>query len=288
MDITLTDSESVIEDVFSPDSLSTTDSLSSIDEEKESDTDTVEIIQRNGREYYGEQLDRYPWPTDLEARGRQCDMHDIALAHFDGHLFHAPIVEEPEKVLDIGTGIGAWAIDFADVFRHSTVTGIDWIYVQADLGTPNVNFVLDDFECSKSGAWVEFGDWVVEVQDLNGPVHQWYTDLQRALGQYGYNMELPAMYEDAMQEKGFGHITLLNHRIPMCLNDPTHTITSTALLQCWAQSLEDLSMEPMTLMLGYSAEYVRELCSSALEAILTGGTNGYLNWRVVYGQVQLA
>ncbi|GMG55203.1 unnamed protein product [Aspergillus oryzae var. brunneus] len=128
------------------------------------------------------------------------------------------------------------------------------------------------------GAWVEFGDWVVEVQDLNGPVHQWYTDLQRALGQYGYNMELPAMYEDAMQEKGFGHITHLNHQIPMCLNDPTHTITSTALLQCWAQSLEDLSMEPMTLMLGYSAEYVRELCSSAREAILTGGTNGYLNW----------
>lgn len=41
-------------------------------------------------------------------------MHDIALAHFDGHLFHAPIVEEPEKVLDIGTGIGVWAIDFGE------------------------------------------------------------------------------------------------------------------------------------------------------------------------------
>ncbi|KAE8397359.1 hypothetical protein BDV37DRAFT_289502 [Aspergillus pseudonomiae] len=151
MDNTATDSESMIEDVFSPGSLSTTDSLSSIDMDdlpslgvdEERGMDTVGTIQRNGREYYGEQLDRYPWPTDLEARG---DMHEIALAHFDGHLFHAPIVEEPEKVLDIGTGIGAWAIDFADAFRHSTVTGIDWIYIQADLGTPNVHFVLDDFE----------------------------------------------------------------------------------------------------------------------------------------------
>ncbi|KAE8132431.1 S-adenosyl-L-methionine-dependent methyltransferase [Aspergillus pseudotamarii] len=327
MDDTITDSDSTIGDVFSSDGFSTTDTMSSVDTldldslAEGRDTEDSRLIQRNGRVYYERELDRYPWPMDLDARGRQQDMYNIALAHFDGYLFHAPIIEEPQKVLDIGTGIGAWAIDFADVFRGSTVFGIDWVYLQADLGTPNVHFIIEDVEnypgwysefrnvdyvhvgqighrvqnlrnilngisrCCKPGAWVEFGDWVVELEDPNGPVHQWYVELQLALSRYGYDLEFPILYSSTMEEKGFGGITISDNRIPMSLNDTTHTMTSKALLECWAYTLEDLSMEPMTEKLGHSAEYVHELCSSAQRAILTGGKNGYLNWRVIYGQV---
>lgn len=40
------------------------------------------------------------------------------------HLFYAP-VEDPQHILDIGTGTGIWAIEVADKFPHSNVVGLD-------------------------------------------------------------------------------------------------------------------------------------------------------------------
>lgn len=34
----------------------------------------------------------------------------------DGKLFHAPIGETPQRVLDIATGTGIWAMDFGEPF----------------------------------------------------------------------------------------------------------------------------------------------------------------------------
>lgn len=38
-------------------------------------------------------------------------MHELA---FDGRLHLAPISPDPQNVLDVGTGRGDWAIDFAE------------------------------------------------------------------------------------------------------------------------------------------------------------------------------
>ena len=44
-------------------------------------------------------------------------LHHIYLLLQSGHLHTAPI-SEPQKVLDLGTGTGIWALDFAEfVFR---------------------------------------------------------------------------------------------------------------------------------------------------------------------------
>jgi ubiquinone/menaquinone biosynthesis C-methylase UbiE len=38
--------------------------------------------------------------------------HHLWYMTLDDHLFLAPIKENPQHVLDIGTGTGIWAIDF--------------------------------------------------------------------------------------------------------------------------------------------------------------------------------
>lgn len=47
-----------------------------------------------------------------------------------GKLFTAPIGDSPQRVLDIGTGTGIWAIEFGDQFPSAQVIGNDLSPVQ--------------------------------------------------------------------------------------------------------------------------------------------------------------
>lgn len=54
--------------------------------------------------------------------------HEIMLLLLDGKLHLAPI-ENPQRILDIGTGTGIWAIDAADKYPMAKVIGTDLRYV---------------------------------------------------------------------------------------------------------------------------------------------------------------
>jgi ubiquinone/menaquinone biosynthesis C-methylase UbiE len=66
-----------------------------------------------------------------------------------GHkLFTVPIPEGKkfQNVLDIGTGTGIWAIDFADEHPESKVLGVDLSPIQPSFLPPNCTFQVDDIE----------------------------------------------------------------------------------------------------------------------------------------------
>jgi len=48
-------------------------------------------------------------------------------------------------VLDLGTGTGIWAIDFADQYPSASVTGTDLSPTQPRWVPPNVKFEIEDF-----------------------------------------------------------------------------------------------------------------------------------------------
>jgi methylase of polypeptide subunit release factors len=51
----------------------------------------------------------------------------------DGHS-----LTSPQKALDIGTGTGVWALDFADKYPNCDVTGTDISPIQPSLVPPNL------------------------------------------------------------------------------------------------------------------------------------------------------
>jgi SAM-dependent methyltransferase len=88
-----------------------------------------------------------------------------------GALYTAP-VQDPQAVLDIGTGTGIWAIEFADEFPGALVIGTDLSPIQPGFVPPNVKFYVDDFE--QTWDYPEVGKFdFIHWRSLSGSTGDW-------------------------------------------------------------------------------------------------------------------
>ncbi|KAL0939123.1 methyltransferase domain-containing protein [Colletotrichum truncatum] len=75
--------------------------------------------------------------------------HHICLMTLGGSLGLAPPCQpdfQVQRALDLGTGTGIWAIQFADDHPECEVLGVDLSPTQPDFVAPNVKFEVDDVE----------------------------------------------------------------------------------------------------------------------------------------------
>jgi methylase of polypeptide subunit release factors len=57
--------------------------------------------------------------------------HEILLLLLGRQLYKAPIGDSPQRILDVGTGTGIWAIDVAEQHSSAEVIGMDLRYSYA-------------------------------------------------------------------------------------------------------------------------------------------------------------
>ncbi|KAF7557728.1 hypothetical protein G7Z17_g414 [Cylindrodendrum hubeiense] len=138
----------------------------------------------NGRTYHSERGSNQYWGANDNLQNETLDIqnHVFTLAQ-DGKLHYAPLPERIDKVVDIGTGTGIWAIDFGDKYPETEVTGTDLSPIQPTWVPPNVHFEIDDF----TQEWT-FGDasldyvhmrWLIGcVTDWTGLFKQAYKSLK--------------------------------------------------------------------------------------------------------------
>ncbi|KAJ3513448.1 hypothetical protein NM208_g15188 [Fusarium decemcellulare] len=129
--------------------------LTILDISTSSDSITSSIAdyrQENGRTYHRYKDGKYTFPNDDQENERlvSADMqHHMFLLTFNGRLGLAPPNEpnsKVERVLDVGTGTGIWAMDYGDEHRGAQVVGIDLSPIQPRFVPPNVQFYVDDLE----------------------------------------------------------------------------------------------------------------------------------------------
>jgi ubiquinone/menaquinone biosynthesis C-methylase UbiE len=71
--------------------------------------------------------------------------HELLLLLLNGELHKSPL-DKPQRILDVGTGTGIWAIDMADKYPSAAIIGTDLSPIQPNWVPPNCKFEADDAE----------------------------------------------------------------------------------------------------------------------------------------------
>lgn len=170
----------------------------------------------------------------------------------DGQLHLAPIHPNPQNVLDIGTGTGIWAIEFADLHPSAYVIGNDLSPIQPNWIPPNLAFEVDDasepwtynrkfdlihcrqhhcaieerrlfeqsFQFLKSGGWLEMQELGLPIRSddsslsPDSALYQWSVKLLEATQRVSQGTDKPQHYASWMREAGFVNVETHIHKWP--------------------------------------------------------------------------
>jgi SAM-dependent methyltransferase len=93
--------------------------------------------------FHGVQKCPYPLPNDEEEHRRLDDMQLACRELLGGNVF-APISSTPGKILDVGTGSGAWCVEVARQFPTASVFGLDLSPIHRKDTPQNCQFIVGD------------------------------------------------------------------------------------------------------------------------------------------------
>lgn len=118
-------------------------------------------------------------PFDEPERKRLEVQHKLYRHCLDGALTNTRLPLDTAHIVDLGTGIGVWAIEMAARYPQTQITGIDVYPIQRRKGVPpNVKFVIADVE----DPW-DFPDNSIDfvhARSIAGGVRDWPALLRQA------------------------------------------------------------------------------------------------------------
>ncbi|KAG4256681.1 hypothetical protein FPRO03_03691 [Fusarium proliferatum] len=132
-----------------------------------------------GRTFHSDKfLTEYSFPNDEQQLESVDISHHYLTVLLDGQLYLAPIGDNVQKALDVGTGSGIWAIDFADQFPQAEVTATDLSPTQPKWVPPNVRFEIDD--ATETWTWKDNTFDFIHMRYLFGAIQDWTALYQQA------------------------------------------------------------------------------------------------------------
>ncbi|SPO03577.1 related to TAM domain methyltransferase [Cephalotrichum gorgonifer] len=127
----------------------------------------------HGRRYHSEIGHASYWGSNDEAQSESLDLNHLAMTLACGQkLYLAPLEEDKvHRALDIGTGTGIWAIDFADEFPKTEVIGTDISPIQPTWVPPLLKFEIED--CTLNWTFAPDSFDYIHMRWLLGSITDW-------------------------------------------------------------------------------------------------------------------
>ncbi|KFY49237.1 hypothetical protein V496_10163 [Pseudogymnoascus sp. VKM F-4515 (FW-2607)] len=204
----------------------------------------------NGRTYHAFREGQYIMPNDDKEQDRLDLVHHVWKLILRGELHRAPIPETVQRVLDVGTGTGIWAMEFADEFRNATVIANDLSPIQPTWVPPNLQFETDDAEDEwlytqpfdyihirnmgasiadwpklvsnslenlQPGGWIEVQEHAIEMHSEDGEVpkntRDWLNEMEGAARRFGKEMNVAMLIGDYLRNGGFEDVHVDKYKV---------------------------------------------------------------------------
>ncbi|KAM0354822.1 hypothetical protein ACHAPU_000647 [Fusarium lateritium] len=180
------------------------DADSSLGDDAESSTASMNSSILNyrtikGRTYHSERGNAEYWASNDDQQNEAIDIiHHFLVLTLEGKLHLSPVKDDIKSVLDVGTGTGIWAIDFADEHPHAEVIGTDISPIQPSWVPPNVKFEIED--CTQPWTFSPNSFDFIYMRYLYGSISDWsalFHEAYRACAPGGWveSFEASAMLE---------------------------------------------------------------------------------------------
>lgn len=256
-----------------------------------------DFVEEHGRTWHRYHEGKYFMPNDIPEQERLDLQHSISVRLFGG-LYLAP-VDRPGRVLDIGTGTGIWAIEFATEHPESDVLGTDLSPIQPEYVPPNCRFEVDDaedewvfgapfdliharfmcgsfsnfpaifescYENLNPGGWVEFQDYYVKLQAMDDSLagtalERWNDLVLEGVRRMGKNGLAAARFKAQMLDAGFVDVVERKYALPgnPWAKGDDQKMLGVMQLENILDGIHGMSIGLFTKMLGMSAEEVELL-----------------------------
>ncbi|RMJ13142.1 hypothetical protein CDV36_007190 [Fusarium kuroshium] len=161
-----TDSESVYSE-YASDVSETTSTTSSI----------FNYQYENGRRYHAYRAGQYLLPNDETEQERLDIIHHIFTLALKGDICKTKL-ENPQSILDVGTGTGLWAMEIGDQYPSAEVIGTDLSPIQPQWVPPNVKFEVDD--ATQEWTYPKDKFDFIHARTLAGAIQDWPAFLTQA------------------------------------------------------------------------------------------------------------
>ncbi|TDZ71701.1 Secondary metabolism regulator LAE1 [Colletotrichum trifolii] len=127
----------------------------------------------HGRTFHSEVGNAQYWGSNDEQQNECWDInHHLLTLSCGGKLHLAPLdPSKLHKALDIGTGTGIWAMDFADEYPECEVTGTDISPIQPGWVPTNCKFEMED--CTREWTFAAGTFDYIHIRFLVGSVQDW-------------------------------------------------------------------------------------------------------------------
>ncbi|KAL4915705.1 S-adenosyl-L-methionine-dependent methyltransferase [Aspergillus aurantiobrunneus] len=284
----------------------------------------LQSVRENGRGYHKYSSGQYFIPEDEQEQERLDMQHEICLMTTNRKLYLAPLPANVQNVLDLGTGTGIWAIDFADQHPSSSVVGMDLSPIQPSWVPANLKFEIDDYEqpwtysqkfdfihgrmLSGSianetklfqqaydnltpGGWFELMDFSFPVRSDDGtmrgtPFETLNEQMMEGLRRVGRDGALADQYKKLMSNTGFENVVEVKYKWPQ------NTWPKDKYLKTIGQwnmvntldGLHGFAARLFTQVLGMSTEELEVLLAACRKDIANPKIHAYWSIVVAYGQ----
>ena len=214
----------------------------------------MESRNRHGRRYHAFDEDSYWLPNDDTEIKRLGIQHYAWRLTLDGKLYISPIPNDVQRVVDIGTGAGQWAIEFADSHPAAEVIGTDLSPIQPAWKPKNCTFQIANAETEwrfnrkfdfvhsrmivlgihdwakyfkqawdnlKPGGWAEVQEVLYPISsaddgDQSGsPLWRFSDYATKSAAKTGIDLSIAPRLKDLMEEQGFVNVRLESVKWPV-------------------------------------------------------------------------